>query len=131
MLPTPPNIKGIELPTATLWLDDEGILRSVSRKAPKQTLEQTRQNFQILKKYINNQKVCMLLDVTDTSQSTREVRDFAAQELPTFVKAIAMISRSALGKMLANLFFSLKSQPYPVKMFNDENEALQWLRQYL
>jgi hypothetical protein len=131
MLTAPPNAKVIELPTSTIWLDDEGILRSISKKAPKQTLEQTRNSLEILKKYINNQKVCMLLDVTNSSEAPREVRDFAAQALPEIAKAIAMISQSALGKMLANLFFSLKSHPYPVKIFNNENEALQWLRQYL
>ncbi len=73
----------------------------------------------------------MLLDVTHSSETNREVRDFAAEELPKITKAIAIVSHSALGKMLANLFFSLNSQPYPVRYFTDEPEARAWLKQYL
>jgi hypothetical protein len=42
-----------------------------------------------------------------------------------------MISNSQLGKMLANMFFNMKKQPYPTKMFTDETEAKEWLKQYL
>jgi len=51
--------------------------------------------------------------------------------LPRYIKAIAMVSDSALGKMLANLFFTLKKQPYPTKMFTNEQDAKEWLMQYL
>jgi hypothetical protein len=87
---------------------------------------------EMLQRYLGyKKKVCMLLDVTHSSETTREVRDFAAEELPKITKAIAMVSGSALGKVLANLFFLLKSHPYPVKYFTDETEARVWLRQYL
>ena len=131
MLKIPPNVKIIELTTSTLWFDKNGILCSISKKASPQTLEQARETLKDLRQYVGNNKVCMLIDATHTSETSREVRDFAAEELPKIAKAIALMSRSALGKMLANLFFRLKSQPYPVKMFDDEQEAIQWLRQYL
>lgn len=104
---------------------------SISKKRPPQTVEQARESIERLKEITGNKKVCMLIDVSNTAESSRELRDYVAEELPKLVKAIAMVSSSALGKMLANLFFSLKSQPYPVKMFNNEKEALAWLRQYL
>ncbi len=129
---TPPeNAKIMEWPTSTSWFDEEGILCSISKKAPRQTLEETRQSVEEFKKITGNKKVCMLADVTNSTETTKEVRDYAAEELPKMIKAIAMLSKSALGKMLANLFFSVKSQPYPVKMFTDEQEARTWLRKYL
>jgi len=73
----------------------------------------------------------MLVDVTHSMESTRETRDYVAEEFPKYVKALAMVSDSALGKMLANLFFTLKKQPYPAKMFNNEQDAKTWLKQYL
>lgn len=127
----PKNAKVIDWETSLLWFDEDGILCSISKKAPKQTLEQVKEQLDKFMKIIGDKKVCLLIDVTNTSESTKEVRDYAAREFPKFVKAIAMISDSALGKMLANLFFTVKSQPYPVKMFNDEKEAKEWLKQYL
>jgi hypothetical protein len=59
------------------------------------------------------------------------MRDYVAEVLPDIAIAVAIISRSAVGKMVANLFFSIKKQPHPVKMFNDEREAKEWLKQYL
>jgi hypothetical protein len=127
----PTNTKVIEWPTSTIWFDENGILCSISKKAPPQTLEEARKTLEDFKKLIGNRKVCMLIDVTDTPESSKELRDYAAAEFPKFVKAMAMLSKSVLGKMLANLFFSVKAQPYPAKMFNTEAEAKEWLKQYL
>lgn len=76
-------------------------------------------------------KICMLSDSTDSPPPNREMRDYAAEVIPEIAKAVAIISRSAVGKMAANLFFSIKRQPYPVKMFTEETEAKEWLKQYL
>lgn len=131
MLTIPENAKIIELPTSTLWFDESGILYSISKKVPPQTLEQTQETMAALRRHLGPEKVCMLIEVTHSTETTLEVRSYAAEELPKIAKAIAMVSKSALGKMLANLFFRLKSQPYPVKMFDDEIDAKAWLKKYL
>jgi stage II sporulation SpoAA-like protein len=131
MIKVPENVKIFDTKTSTFWFDEDGILYSISKKVKPQSLEETKQLLEEFRSIIGNKKVCMLLDVTNSSESTREVRDYAAEEFPKLVKAIAMVSESALGKMLANLFFRIKTQPYPTKMFNNEQEAKDWLMQYL
>ena len=131
MLKIPPGVKTYEFPTSTIWFDENGILYSISKKAPKQTLQQAQQSIDALRKLLPGEKVCMLVDVTNTGETSREVRDYAADELPKMVKAVALLSDSALGKMLANLFFNVKQQPYPVKMFTDEKKARTWLKKHL
>jgi hypothetical protein len=125
----PANTKIYDFPGSVFWFED-GILCSISKNMPAQNLEEVKKTIEEFKKIIDGKKVCMLLDVTYSPESTKEIRDYAALEFPKFTKAIAMISKSALGKMLANLFFTLKTQPYPTKMFTDENEAKAWLKQY-
>ena len=71
-----------------------------------------------------------VIDVTNTRENKREVRELASNAFPEMFTAIAMVSASALGRMLANLFFNLKSQPYPVKMFESEVQARAWLKNY-
>jgi hypothetical protein len=131
MLTKPANAKIMEWPTSTIWFDESGILYSISKKVPQPSLEETKKILEEFKSIIGDRKVCMLIDVTNTSESSRELREYAAEEFPKFVKAIAMVSGSALGKMLANLFFTLKTQPYPTKMFTNEVDAREWLKQYL
>ncbi|MBL7919943.1 MAG: STAS/SEC14 domain-containing protein [Bacteroidia bacterium] len=131
MLTIPKNTKIKDWGTSTTWFDEDGILCSISKKGAPHTLEDTKKRFDEFKKVIGNKKICMLVDVTNTNESTREIRNYAAEELPKIVKAIAMVSTSAVGKMLANLFFTLKTQPYPTKMFNNEKDAKKWLQQFL
>lgn len=127
----PPNANIIEFPTSTIWFDENGILCSISKKAPPVSLEESKKTLGEFKAFLGGKKVCMLLDTTHSNPSSKEIREFAAAEFPQFTKAIAFISKSPLGKMVANIFFSIKKQPYPVKMFNDEKDAKKWLKQYL
>jgi hypothetical protein len=127
----PKGVKVYDWPTSTFWFDENGILCSIAKKTPIQSLEEVKKTIEEFKKVIGDKKVCLLSESTNSSESTKEVRDYASLEFPKFIKAIAVISKSALGRMLANLFFSIKEQPYPTKMFTDENEAKEWLKQYL
>ncbi len=131
MIRIPDNANLTEWPTSTTWYDESGILYSVYKKGGQRSLEETKATIESLKKMLSGKKVCILADVTHSSQSSREIRSYAEEELPKFIKAIAMVSDSALGKMLANLFLTIKSHPYPTKMFNTEEEAREWLKRYL
>ena len=117
--------------SSVAWRDENGILCSISKKAPPPTLEESKKEIDAFRKKFGPGKFCMLIDITDASPTPKETRDWAAEELNKMVKAIAMISRSALGRMVVNLFFGLKPPPYPTKMFSDEKEAKEWLKQYL
>ena len=127
----PKDRKVHDTQTSTYWFDDDGIMCSISKKADPLSLEETKKLLENFRATLKQEKICMFIDVTHSRETTRDVRNYVAEEFPKFVKAIAMISDSALGRMLANLFFSLKSQPYPAKMFSNEQEAKEWLVQYL
>lgn len=127
----PKNVDLIDFPTSTMWFDEHGILCSVAKKIPPQTVEEAKKSMELFRKITGGKKVCLLSDSTDSPPSNKEMRDYAAEVIPEIAKAVAIISRSAVGMMAANLFFSIKKQPYPVKMFNEESEAKEWLKQYL
>lgn len=127
----PTNAELIETATSVQWMDENGIICSISKKHPPQSLDETKKEIENWYKRWGNKRHCLLLDITNSSPSSKEVRDYAADELPKMAKAIAMISNSALGRMVANLFFGLKPPPYPTKMFSNEQEAKEWLKQYL
>jgi len=129
---TPPeHVKVYELVNSTIWFDENGILCSVSKKGPQQTLEEAKEGMKDFLKITGGKKVCMLSDNTESAPVNKEMRDYAAQVIPEVAKAIAILSNSSVGRMAANLFFSLKKQSYPVKFFDNEKDAKQWLKQYL
>jgi len=127
----PKNTSLIEFPTSTIWFDENGILCSIAKKVPQQTLDEAKKTIAEFRKITGGKKICLLSDSTDSPPTNKEIRDYAAEVLPEIVTAVAIISVSAVGKMVANLFFSIKKQPYPVKMFTDEIAAKEWLKQYL
>ncbi len=127
----PKNADLHETTTSVAWRDENGIICSISKKAPQPTVEESKKELIEFRKKFGEEKQCMLIDITNASPSTKEVRDFAAVELEKMVKAIAMVSGSAVGRMIANLFFGLKPPPYPSKMFSTEKEGKEWLKQYL
>ena len=128
----PPNVEIHEHLTSTWWIEESGILCSVSKKnAPDITLEQSAEQLEDLKRITGGRKMCMLLDITYARPTSKESREFGAVELAKIVTALALMSNSPLGKMVANLFFNLKPPPYPTKMFTNEQEARVWLNQFL
>lgn len=127
----PENIKIIDFPTSIMWFDEDGILCSIAKKVPQQTVEEAKKTMEEFRKITGGRKICLLSDSTDSAPANKEMRDYAAEAIPEIAKAVAIISRSAVGKMAANLFFSIKKQPYPVKMFNNETDAKNWLKRYL
>ncbi len=127
----PENTEVYEFPTSTMWFDENGILCSIAKKVPQQTVEEAKETMEEFRKITGGKKICILSDSTNSTPVNKEMRDYLAKVIPEIAKAIAIISGSAMGKMVANLFFSIKKQPYPVKMFTDETEAKEWLKQYL
>lgn len=127
----PKNVQVTETYNTTYWFDENGILCSVSKKVPPLPLEEMKKTLEEFRDSLQGRKICVLLDITDSNETSKELRDYAAAEFPTFIKAVAIISGSELGKMLANLFFNLKQQPYPAMFFDNEADAKEWLKQYL
>jgi hypothetical protein len=120
--------------TSQWWIDEKGIICSVSKKNGIDiTREEMISQFSKFKKENENKKVCILFDISHAQpgkKMTKEKEDLM-EELGTMISAMAIISSSALGRLLANLFFNLKAPSFPMKVFNNESDARHWLIQYL
>jgi hypothetical protein len=129
----PENVKTLELSSSSIWIGDDGIMYSVPRKdAPtEQTKEQIAADMDMLRKFLGNQKMCMVLEANPASKPpSKEMRDYIAEEINSITKAMAIVTNSPLSRMVANLFFSFKPPSYPVKMFGNENDARNWVKQF-
>jgi len=130
MITLPQGIPVHESSTGYWWIKDD-ILYSLGKKdAVRGTKEEEEADLKKFKEIIGDRKMCMILDITYAKPSKREERDRAAEELQKMVKAMAMVTTSPLGRMVANLFFGLKPPTYPVKMFSNLPDAEEWIRQY-
>ena len=61
----------------------------------------------------------------------KESREFnGSHEVLQYCSAMAFISDSLAKKLLANFFISINKDKVPMKFFNNEKDALQWLSQF-
>lgn len=71
-----------------------------------------------------------LFDVSPVKEITKEARDYMANEGNDFVLASALLINSPLLKMMGNFFITVNKPKNPTKLFNNKDEALQWLQQF-
>ena len=126
---TPPKDREIfEGEIATYWIED-GILVSLS-KNPKRTVANIKENIVLVKRITNNQKVPLLIYLSNSPVPDKETREFSAQQLPHVYSAMAMVSKPGLTSFIMNFLFKFKAPPIPMKNFTNEDAAREWLRQY-
>lgn len=129
----PKDVQTHDMPTSTLWIKD-GIVYSTPKPDSIQEIsgEQIKRDMQKFRDAIGNEKVCMVVEINPKSRpAAKEERDLVAAEITSIVKAMALITTSPVTKMVANLFFGFKPPPYHVKMFLNETDATNWIKQYL
>ena len=130
----PKNSKTYELSSSILWFDDDGVLFSVPKPGipPEMTREEILKEMERFRAITGEKKVCMIAESNSKSRPPdKSERDFIAEQINSVTKAMAIVTLSPVSRMIANLFFSLKPPSYPAKMFTDEKEAKEWIKQYL
>jgi hypothetical protein len=114
---------------ATYWFDD-GMLVSLS-KSPKRTVENITANVALVKEITGNQRVPLLIYLSDSPVPDKKTRVFSTEQLPVIYSAMAMISKPGLSKFIMNILFAFKPPPIPIKSFTNDVEAKEWLKQYV
>jgi hypothetical protein len=105
---TPPADRPVyEGEIATYWLDDNGILVSLS-KGPRRTVSNIKKNIDLVKEITNNRKVPLLIYLAPSPVPDKETRKFVAEQLPNVYKAMAMVSKPGLAAFIMNFLFKLK-----------------------
>jgi hypothetical protein len=115
---------------ASFWIDENGIL-CARGKYTSRSLEKQEANYEFIRKITGDKPVCLLSDTTSSPPMDRATREYIASEMPKVFKAMAVISETPLGRMVANAFLAINRDPIPIKMFDNEKEAKEWLKQYL
>ena len=123
------GVRIYELKTSISWFDQEGILCSKSNDQER-TLEVVKENVAQIKNIVGKRSVPTLVEVTNMKPMEREARELMAKELRGVYTAMAVISHSALGRMIANLSIHLFKPTWPMKFFKDEVEARRWLKNF-
>ena len=127
----PPN--ALEVAVGKVWIDGEGIIRTLMHQSDSYGVEQAQEHIAAYAKLANGKKVPILADIRRlTTGADREARQFYASEAGAkHTKAVALLVQSDVTRLLANFFFRFHKPAYPSRMFTNEVEAVEWLRGFL
>ena len=83
-----------------------------------------------LKYFSNGTKKKVLLDLRGAHGAEQEARNYVAKEGKPYIQAMALIVKSPYTRMLGNFFIGFSKPNYPSKIFNNEEKAIQWLKEF-
>ncbi|MBX0332542.1 hypothetical protein K3G39_04750 [Pontibacter sp. HSC-14F20] len=107
-----------------------GILYCIYNEIRELNLDNARECVQDRLNYIGEQVYPSLFDITRVKNSTKEARDYLANEGNAGVAASAILVSSPMVKMAANIYIHVNKPKNPTRMFTNKEEAVQWLSQY-
>ncbi|WP_347159081.1 hypothetical protein [Pontibacter chitinilyticus] len=80
--------------------------------------------------YIGKNSYPSLFDITRIKESTKEARDYMANEGNDLVLASAILVASPMLRMMANFFIMVNKPKNPTRMFTSKESAVAWLRPF-
>jgi hypothetical protein len=113
------------------WLDEDGIIIAIGSNQQIHTLEDAIANTKINAALAGGTRRPFLIEMTKVKTMSSEARAFyAGPEPKKSISAVAMVTRSSVGKAVANFFLLLTTPSIPTRMFTSMDEAKVWLRKY-
>ena len=124
--------KTIETPGEIVWLDEAGILHTHIKPNIKIELHHAKLGVEAMQNVSGGKIRPVLVDVRHSRGTTPEARAYYAGEGgATVTKACAMLIGSPLSRMIGNFFLGFNKPRFPFRLFNDEQKAIYWLKQFL
>jgi hypothetical protein len=117
--------------SARIWLGNDGIVHIINSPGYKVKLEDAKQNVHAAKKF-GDKKRPLYVDITRIESVSKDAREYYASiEAAKRISVCAMVVGSPISKVVGNFFLGLNKPHYPVRLFTSEEEALDWLRNYV
>lgn len=112
-------------------MGDDGIARSHVLPNVHISISEAKENSIAVNALFNGTKFPLLVNITEIHSITKEARDFfAVRDRETNITSFAIVTKSEVGKMIANFFFIFNRTGVPARMFTDETKAINWLKKH-
>ncbi len=121
----------VEVECYHTWMDEEGIVRTKVKLNAQITLDDAKENSNAVNGFFLGKKFPILVDSRQIKSITREARHhFSAQGRDTKANAYAILINSDISRVVGNFFLGINKPAVPTKLFDNEEEAVEWLKQY-
>ena len=122
----------LESSASYVWLDSDGILVVVNKPVAVHTKTHAEESVAIVMEVSAGIPRPLLIDISDVKTMSREAREiYANVSSKERVRAVGLITKSAMSRILGNFFLSFNRPSVPVKLFADSDLARKWLLTHL
>lgn len=116
----------------TTWRIDEGIIRTEVKPNIEIILGYAIENSLIVNELCHHRKHPLLIDLKNLKAITPQARAyFSARDRESDINAFAFLIHSRFQRIVGNIFIQFNKPRVPTRLFNNEEEALVWLRGYI
>jgi hypothetical protein len=123
------EIREIKTRTGRIWIEDDGIVRSMADTGSHETLKDAIENMAAIARVSAGIKRPLLVDLTKAGSIERAARTYyTSPEAAAHYLAVAIVANSPIGRVIGNFFLGLNKTPAPSKLFGEHTDALTWLR---
>jgi len=118
--------------TGEFWLGEDGIIRGIISPTDEHNLADAKENGEAVVKVSEGKKVPLFIDMVSCKSITREARaHYARERVGEEVYAIALLIGSPVSRIIGNFFMGFNKPKHPVKLFNSETGAIEWLKGFI
>ena len=122
----------IETRTSKVWLGDDGIIRVIKKEGSQEHVDDAKETVQAIRSITHEKKVPALVDIRNIkSQDEDALEYYAGWTSPMSESAVALLINSNVGEASTTEFLGFQRPVLPTRVFELEEDALDWLKGFL
>ncbi|MBU2020016.1 MAG: hypothetical protein KJ941_10275 [Bacteroidetes bacterium] len=119
----------LETETGIHWWDENQIFITETKNVPR-NYDSVKKSIAFVSKQFEGKKYCGIIESTNLQPLDKKSRVLLSDEVKKLYKAIAIVSKSPMHRVLGNIVFAISSNEIPRKAFANVDDAKIWLAQY-
>ncbi|MFN8116445.1 MAG: hypothetical protein U0W65_10045 [Bacteroidia bacterium] len=113
------------------WMGEDGIARTSVKPNIDIVLEHAVENSAVVTSFFKEKKFPILIDARNIKSMSYEARHhFSAHGRETKTNAFGIIIGSPISRVLGNFYLGINKPAVPTKLFDNEHDATEWLKQF-
>lgn len=118
--------------TTETILGKDGIIRIRSLPGTSEDLSSAQANVALCKTLCEKGKKPVLVNLSGSKGATQEARHtYSSKEFGAYISAAAIVVCTPISKVIGSFYLGLNRPIHPIKLFESEDPAIEWLSTYL
>lgn len=113
-------------------MGEDGICRTKAKPLADVTIPDAVANSFAVTSFYKTKKFPLLVDARDVKSLSKEARrHFSINGRDTKITSFAIMVKSPLSRVIGNFFMGINKPSVPARLFDSEQQAVEWLKTFL